>query len=193
MIKTNRKNRCEWAEDTFAQYIRYHDEEWGVPVHNDRTHFEFLILESAQAGLSWSTILRKREAYRNAFADFDPDAVAGFGERDIERLMENKGIVRYERKIRSAIRNANRFLEIQGEFGSFDRYIWRFTGNKPIINGWSSLPEVPAKTEISDTISKDLKSRGFSFLGSTTVYAYMQACGLVNDHTINCFRHRELS
>ena len=186
------KKRCEWVEGTFQQYVDYHDREWGVPVHDDRIHFEFLILESAQAGLSWSTILKKRESYREAFADFNPEKVARFDDSDVERLMQNEGIVRYDKKIRSAIRNAKSFLEVQKEFGSFDKYIWDFVDQKPIINAPKALNEVPAKTELSDRIAKDLKRRGFSFLGSTTVYAYLQACGLVNDHTIDCFRYQEL-
>jgi len=186
------KKRCEWVEGTFQQYVDYHDREWGVPVHNDRIHFEFLILESAQAGLSWSTILKKRESYREAFADFNPEKVARFDDSDVERLMQNEGIVRYDKKIRSAIRNAKSFLEVQKEFGSFDKYIWDFVDQKPIINAPKALNEVPAKTELSDRIAKDLKRRGFSFLGSTTVYAYLQACGLVNDHTTDCFRYQEL-
>jgi DNA-3-methyladenine glycosylase I len=187
----DQKKRCSWVENTFEQYVRYHDKEWGVPVHDDRVHFEFLILESAQAGLSWSTILKKREAYRSAFADFNPNVVAGFGEEDVARLMENEGIVRYDKKIRSAIKNAQCFLEVQKEFGSFDKYIWEFVDHKPIVNSPESLKDVPAKTELSDQIAKDLKRRGFSFLGSTTVYAYLQACGLVNDHTKDCFRYKE--
>lgn len=186
------KKRCGWVENTFQQYIDYHDAEWGVPVHDDQVHFEFLILESAQAGLSWSTILKKRDAYRSAFADFDPNIVAGFGDEDVARLMENEGIVRYDKKIRSAIKNAQSFLKIQEEFGSFDKYIWDFVDHKPIVNSPGSLKDVPAKTELSDQVAKDLKRRGFSFLGSTTVYAYLQACGLVNDHTIECFRYHEL-
>ncbi|WP_372903090.1 DNA-3-methyladenine glycosylase I [Rhodohalobacter sp.] len=186
------KKRCGWVEGTFQQYVDYHDREWGVPVHEDRVLFEFLILESAQAGLSWSTILKKREAYRSAFANFNPNVVAGFGDEDVVRLMQNEGIVRYDKKIRSAIKNAQSFLEVQEEFGSFDKYIWDFVDHKPIVNAPKSLQEVPAKTELSDQIAKDLKRRGFSFLGSTTVYAYMQACGLVNDHITDCFRYQEL-
>lgn len=189
----DQKKRCSWVVNTFEQYVRYHDEEWGVPVHDDRVHFEFLILESAQAGLSWSTILKKREAYRSAFADFDPNVVAGFGDEDVARLMENEGIVRYDKKIRSAIKNAQCFLEVQKEFGSFDKYIWEFVDHQPIVNSPESLKDVPAKTELSDQIAKDLKRRGFSFLGSTTLYAYMQACGLVNDHTTDCFRYHDLN
>ncbi|MDZ7758449.1 DNA-3-methyladenine glycosylase I [Rhodohalobacter sp.] len=186
------RKRCEWVEGTFQQYVDYHDREWGVPEHDDRVLFEFLVLESAQAGLSWSTILKKRESYREAFAGFDPEKVAQFDDSDVERLMQNDGIVRYDKKIRSAIQNAKCFLEVQKEFGSFDKYIWDFVDHKPIINAPESLKEVPAKTELSDQIAKDLKKRGFSFLGSTTVYAYLQACGLVNDHTTDCFRFNEL-
>lgn len=187
------KKRCGWVEGTFQQYVDYHDREWGVPVHDDRIHFEFLILESAQAGLSWSTILKKRESYREAFADFNPEKVALFDLSDVERLLQNEGIVRYEKKIRSAIKNAQSFLKVQEEFGSFDNYIWDFVDHKPIVNAPKSLKEVPAKTELSDQIAKDLKRRGFSFLGSTTVYAYLQACGLVNDHATDCFRYHDLN
>ncbi|MCC5915490.1 MAG: DNA-3-methyladenine glycosylase I [Balneolaceae bacterium] len=183
------KTRCTWASDTFDQYIRYHDEEWGVPVHDDRVHFEFLILEGAQAGLSWSTILKKREEYRKVFAGFDPKAVAQFGEKEVEELMGNPGIVRNRLKIQSAIRNAKAFLEIQKEFGSFDRYIWAYTDGKPIQNSFTEMKEVPAQTELSTKISKDLKKRGMNFVGSTIIYAYMQACGLVNDHLVGCFRY----
>ena len=187
------QKRCDWVEGTFQQYIDYHDREWGVPVHDDRIHFEFIILESAQAGLSWSTILKKREGYREAFAGFDPKKVAQFDESDVVRLMQNEGIVRYDKKIRSAIKNAESFLEVQNDFGSFDSYIWEFVDHQPFINSPGSLKEVPAKTELSDQIAKDLKKRGFSFLGSTTVYAYLQACGLVNDHTTDCFRYHDLN
>lgn len=185
-------NRCEWAEGSFDEYIAYHDEEWGVPVHDDRTHFEFLILEGAQAGLSWSTILKKRNGYREAFAGFDPEIVAGYTESKIEELLQNPGIVRNRLKVKSAVQNAKQFLKIQEKFGSFDTYIWQFVDNKPVINHWNSLSDVPAKTEVSDRISKDLKKRGFNFVGSTIIYAHMQACGLVNDHTAGCFRYREL-
>ncbi|WP_069131878.1 DNA-3-methyladenine glycosylase I [Rhodohalobacter halophilus] len=189
----DRKKRCSWVENTFQQYVDYHDREWGVPVHDDRIHFEFLILESAQAGLSWSTILKKREAYREAFADFDPEAVAQFGEEDVIRLMNNEGIVRYDKKIRSAIWNAQAFLKIQQQFGSYDSYIWAFVDHRPIVNAPESIRDVPAKTELSDKIAREMKKRGFSFLGSTTIYAYLQACGLVNDHTKGCFRYGELT
>lgn len=185
-------NRCDWCENTFDQYVRYHDEEWGVPVHDDTIHFEFLVLESAQAGLSWSTILKKRKGYREAFANFDVEKVARFDEEDVQQLLSNPRIVRNELKIRSAINNAQHFIEIQEEFGSFDEYIWRFVDGKPIQNQWETLDEVPATTEISNQLSNDLKKRGFKFLGSTTLYAHMQATGLVNDHLTSCFRYREI-
>lgn len=180
--------RCEWARNDLA--IRYHDEEWGVPVHDDRVLFEFLILEGAQAGLSWDTILKKRAAYRKAFSQFDPVRIARYNEARIERLLENAGIVRNRLKIESAVGNAKAFLKIAKEFGSFDRYIWAFTGGQPKVNSWEMLKQVPAKTAESDAISKDLKKRGFNFVGSTICYAFMQAVGIVNDHTLNCFtRH----
>lgn len=178
--------RCGWAKDELA--IRYHDEEWGVPVHDDRRWFEFLILEGAQAGLSWDTILRKRESYRQAFADFDPVAVARFGEADVARLLADPGIVRNRLKVASAIRNAGAFLKVQEEFGTFDAYIWRFVEGRPIRNAWRTLKEVPAKTPVSDAMSKDLKRRGFNFVGSTICYAMMQATGLVDDHLVDCHR-----
>lgn len=187
------KKRCDWVEDTFPEYIKYHDEEWGIPVHDDRTHFEFLILEGAQAGLSWSTILKRRGGYRKAFADFDPRKVAQFEEAKIQELLQDEGIIRNKLKVRSAVRNAQLFLEIQEEFGSFDKYIWEFVGGEPIINHWKSMKEVPATTKESDTLSKDLKKRGFKFVGSTIMYAYMQACGLVMDHTVDCFRYAALA
>lgn len=180
--------RCEWAEGSFDQYIQYHDEEWGVPVNDDRNHFEFLILEGAQAGLSWATILKRRDGYRKAFADFDPVKVARFDEDKIQELLQFEGIIRNKLKVRGAVTNAQKFLEIQQEFGSFDDYIWGFVGGKPIVNHWKSMNEVPATSPESDALSKDLKKRGFKFVGSTIMYAHMQACGLVNDHTIDCFR-----
>jgi len=173
-------------------YVRYHDEEWGVPVHDDRVHFEFLILEGAQAGLSWSTILRKREHYREAFAGFDAERVARFGARDVERLMQNAGIVRNRLKIEAAPKNARAFLAVQEAFGSFDDYVWRFVGGKPRQNRWKAMRDVPATTPESDALSKDLKQRGFTFVGSTVIYAHMQATGLVNDHVVDCYRHRQL-
>ena len=185
------KIRCGWCLQ-FDQYIEYHDKEWGLPVHDDRVHFEFLILEGAQAGLSWSTILKKRDGYRKAFADFDPHKVSRFNAAKIEKLLTNPGIVRNRLKVNSAVNNAKRFLEIQKEFGSFDAYIWQFVHNKPINRRRKSLSEVPATTPESDTLSKDLIKRGFKFVGSTVIYAHMQACGLVNDHIVDCWRHREV-
>ena len=186
------KTRCDWCEDTFDEYVRYHDEEWGVPVHDDKTQFEFLVLESAQAGLSWSTILKKREGYREEFADFDVEKVARFDEQKIQSMLQNPGIVRNELKIRSAINNAQKFIDIQEEFGSFNTYIWSFVDGKPIINHWEKMGDVPATTKESDTLSKDLKKRGFKFVGSTIMYAHMQAVGMVNDHLVSCFRYKEV-
>jgi DNA-3-methyladenine glycosylase I len=186
------RNRCPWCEAD-ELYRHYHDEEWGVPVHDDTKHFEFLVLESAQAGLSWSTILKKREKYRKAYRGFDPGIVARFGPRDLKRLLEDGGIVRNRLKIESSINNAKRFLEIQREFGSFDAYLWGFAGGAPVVNHWKSLSEIPANTELSDRISKDLKARGFRFVGSTIIYAHLQAVGVVNDHLTGCFRHAELA
>jgi len=180
------KQRCSWARGELLQ--AYHDDEWGVPQHDDRVLFEFLILEGAQAGLSWETILKKRDAYRAAFARFDPKKVARFSAADEKRLLADAGIVRNRLKISSAISNAKAFLDVQREFGSFDRYIWGFVGGKPIRNAWVSLKQVPAKTAESDAMSKDLKRRGFRFVGSTICYAFMQAVGMVNDHTAECFR-----
>lgn len=183
--------RCPWCGND-ELYIKYHDEEWGTPVHDDQKHFEFLVLESAQAGLSWITILKKRENYRKAYEEFDPIKVASFNQEKIEELMNNPGIVRNRRKIEASINNAQRFLEIIREFGKFDYYIWAFVETQPILNQWKNLSEVPAKTKLSDEISKDLKKRGFRFLGSTIVYSYMQAVGLVNDHLISCFKYNAL-
>lgn len=184
--------RCTWCEGLYDDYVRYHDEEWGVPVHDDRKHFEFLILEGAQAGLSWSTILKRREGYRRAFADFDPEIVAEFDDAKYESLLQDPSIIRNRLKIKSAINNAKRFLEVQKEFGSFDTYIWRFTGGKPLINTWEKMSDIPAKTELSDKVSKDLKKIGFNFVGSTIIYAHLQATGIVNDHEVSCFRYKEL-
>ena len=184
--------RCPWCEGADL-YRRYHDEEWGVPVHDDQRHFEFLVLESAQAGLSWSTILKKRENYRKAYRGFDPRVVARFGPRDRERLLNDAGIVRNRLKIESSINNAKRFLEVQEEFGSFDNYLWGFVGGKPLVNKWKTLSEIPAKTDLSDTMSKDMKKRGFRFVGSTIIYAHLQAVGVVNDHLISCYRYGELA
>lgn len=188
----NDKKRCEWVEGQFDQYVKYHDEEWGVPVHDDQTHFEFLILEGAQAGLSWATILKRREGYRKAFANFDPEKVARFDDDKIEELLQDEGIIRNRLKVRSAVTNAQKFLDIQEEFGSFDVYIWRFVDGEPVVNHRKSLEDIPATSKKSDALSKDLKKRGFKFTGSTIMYAHMQACGLVNDHTVNCFRFEEL-
>jgi DNA-3-methyladenine glycosylase I len=188
MAKPDEKVRCPWCL-SFDQYVKYHDEEWGVPVHDDRTHFEFLILEGAQAGLSWSMILKKREGYRKAFADFDPVKVARFTESKIEKLLLNPGIVRNKLKVRAAVNNAKRFLEVQKEFGSFDKYIWSFVGGKPIVNKRKSISQIKPTTKESDALSKDLIKRGFKFVGSTVIYAHMQACGLVNDHLVDCWRY----
>lgn len=185
------KIRCAWCLK-FDQYIQYHDEEWGVPVHDDHKHFEFLILEGAQAGLSWSTILKKRDGYRRVFSDFDPTKVARFSDSRLAKILLDPGIVRNRLKVYSTVNNARRFLEVQKEFGSFDKYIWTFVGGKPIINKRASLKEVPATTAESDALSKDLISRGFKFVGSTVMYAHMQACGLVNDHLIDCWRYKKL-
>lgn len=187
------KKRCDWVENTFPEYITYHDEEWGVPVHDDQTHFEFLILEGAQAGLSWSTILKRRGGYREGFANFDPEKVARFDETKIQELLQDEGIIRNKLKVRSAVTNAQLFLDIQEEFGSFDTYIWEFVGGKPIINHWKSMKGLPATSKESDALSKDLKKRGFKFVGSTIMYAHMQACGLVMDHMVDCFRYAELN
>jgi DNA-3-methyladenine glycosylase I len=183
------KIRCGWCLK-FDDYIKYHDDEWGIPVHDDRVHFEFLILEGAQAGLSWSTILKKREGYKRNFADFDPVKVARFTERKVEKILQDPGIVRNKLKVAAAVNNAKRFLEVQKEFGSFDKYIWSFVGGKPIVNKRKTLKEVPATTKESDELSKDLIKRGFKFVGSTVIYAHMQACGLVNDHLVDCWRYK---
>jgi DNA-3-methyladenine glycosylase I len=179
--------RCPWANNELA--IRYHDEEWGVPVHSDRTFFEFLILEGAQAGLSWNTILNKRNHYRKVFDGFDPERVSRYDRRKVQQLLRDPGIVRNQLKIASAVGNAKAFLRVQEEFGSFDRYVWQFVGGKPHVNSPQSHKQVPARTEESDAMSKDLKSRGFNFVGSTICYAFMQAVGLVNDHVVGCFRY----
>jgi DNA-3-methyladenine glycosylase I len=191
-MASNEPVRCFWAQGQFPEYIAYHDHEWGVPVHDDIVHFEFLILEGAQAGLSWATVLKRREGYRNAFADFDPKEVASFPEEMVEELMQDKGIIRNRLKIKASINNARRFLEIQKEFGSFDHYIWSFVDHSPITNSLSNKGSYPATSPESDALSKDLKKRGFGFVGSTIIYAHMQACGLVNDHVIECFRHQEV-
>jgi DNA-3-methyladenine glycosylase I len=183
--------RCPWARNELA--IRYHDEEWGVPVHDDRLWFEFITLEGAQAGLSWDTILRKREAYRSAFKGFEPARVAKFGDRDVARLLADEGIVRNRLKINSTIGNAKAFLAVQKEFGSFDEYVWRFVGGRPRVNEWRELKQVPARTVESDAMSKELIGRGFKFVGSTICYAMMQATGMVNDHLVDCARYKAVT
>jgi DNA-3-methyladenine glycosylase I len=183
-------NRCPWAKTDV--YVQYHDTEWGVPVHDDRLLFEFLILEGAQAGLSWETILKKRDSYREAFDNFEPAIVANYGQKKRKSLLANAGIVRNRLKIEAAVQNAKIFLAVQSEFGAFDKYIWQFVGREPKHNAWKSLKEVPARTPESDAMSKDLKRRGFKFVGSTICYAFMQAVGMVNDHLVECFRYREL-
>jgi DNA-3-methyladenine glycosylase I len=191
MTANKEKFRCPWCLK-FDQYIKYHDEEWGVPVHDDCVHFEFLLLEGAQAGLSWATILKKREGYRKAFAGFDPVKVARFSEKKMEKILIDPGIVRNRLKVYAAKNNAARFLEVQKEFGSFDAYIWSFVNHKPIVNAWKSLKQIPATTKESDALSTDLIKRGFKFTGSTVVYSHMQACGLVNDHLVTCWRYKKV-
>lgn len=185
--------RCDWVENTFDEYLLYHDKEWGIPVHDDNIHFEFLTLEGAQAGLSWATVLKKRANYRKAFAGFDPIKVAGYNESKIQQLLQDPGIIRNQLKVRSTVINAKAFLKVQEEFGRFDQYIWSFVGGEPLVKGWSKMSEIPATSKESDALSKDLIKRGFKFVGSTIIYAHMQACGLVNDHTIDCFRYQELT
>lgn len=193
MSNSNKQpERCPWADPTKPDYVAYHDEEWGVPLHDDQMLFEFLTLETAQAGLSWYTILRKRENFRKAFDNFDPNLVARFTEKKVEELLNDSGIIRNQLKIRSAINNANRFLEVQEEFGSFDAYIWRFVDGKPIVNRFKTLKDYPATSKESDALSKDLKQRGFKFIGSIVIYAHMQATGMVNDHILDCFRRKEI-
>ncbi|OHB27059.1 MAG: DNA-3-methyladenine glycosylase [Desulfuromonadaceae bacterium GWC2_58_13] len=185
-------NRCEWC-GTDPLYVDYHDHEWGVPVHDDRRLFEFLVLEGAQAGLSWLTILKKRDNYRRSFQGFDPRKVAGYSAEDIQRLLADPGIVRNRLKIESAVKNARGVVAIQNEFGSFDAFIWRYVDHRPQQNTWRSLAELPARNAISDAMSKDLKKRGFNFVGPTICYAFMQAVGMVNDHLVGCFRHAEIA
>jgi len=182
--------RCKWAEGVNLAYIEYHDKEWGVPVYDDRMQFEFLILEGAQAGLSWSTVLNKRESYRKAFADFDPQQVARFTKKRVEKLLENPGIIRNRLKVESAITNAKAFLDVQQEFGSFSDYIWSFVDGTPIQNRFRRDSDIPATSPESDALSKDLKQRGFKFVGSTIIYAHLQATGLINDHVVGCFRYK---
>ena len=188
----NNKDRCPWVDLTKREYVEYHDREWGVPVHDERTIFEFLTLEAAQAGLSWYTVLRKRENYRSAFAGFDPQKVARFGIREVGSLLANKGIIRNQAKILAAINNAQQFLKIQDQFGSFDAYIWRFVDGRPMVHNLRTLKDYPAVSPESDNLSKHLKERGFKFVGSTICYAHMQATGMVNDHVMSCFRRRPI-
>jgi DNA-3-methyladenine glycosylase I len=185
------KNRCEWA-GTDPVMVEYHDRDWGTPVHDDRTLFEFLILEGAQAGLSWSTVLNKRERYRQVFDNFDAAKVARYTEKKTAKLLADPGIIRNRLKVASAVRNAKAFLAVQEELGSFDAFVWQFVGGAPIVNRWRSLKQIPAQTAESDAMSRELKRRGFNFVGSTICYAFMQAVGMVNDHTVDCFRHQEL-
>jgi DNA-3-methyladenine glycosylase I len=181
--------RCTWPTNELS--IRYHDEEWGKPLHDEQKLFEFLILEGAQAGLSWDTILRKRENYRKAFDGFDVNKVARYTEKKIEKLLQDEGIIRNRLKVTSAVSNAKAFLKVQKEFGSFNKYIWSFVGGKPIVNKWKETSQIPATSDVSDTISKDMKKRGFKFVGSTIMYAHMQATGMVNDHLVSCFRYKQ--
>ena len=183
--------RCSWCEGNDL-YVDYHDKEWGVPVYDDNKQFEFLVLESAQAGLSWLTILKRRENYRKAYDNFDPIKVANYGDKKIKALLNNEGIIRNKLKIASSVSNAKHFLDIQDEFGSFSDYLWGFVDNKQVVNKWKSLSEVPANTKLSDAITKDLKGRGFKFMGSTIMYAHLQAAGIVNDHVVDCFRYKEV-
>ncbi len=185
--------RCGWVDLTKPDYVEYHDTEWGVPVVDDQRLFEFLTLEAAQAGLSWYTVLRKREHYRQAFEQFDPQKVARFSPRHIERMMQNEGLIRNRKKLEAAVNNGARFLEVQSEFGTFARYLWQFVGGQPIVNCWASIKDCPATSKESDAMSKDLKRRGFQFVGSTICYAHMQATGMVMDHTTDCFRYQKLS
>lgn len=185
------KKRCAWVGND-PLYIEYHDREWGVPVHDDRKWFEFLVLETAQAGLSWITVLRKRENYRKAFDSFDPRKVAEYDKKKVQELLSNKGIIRNRRKVEAAINNTRAFLRIQEEFGSFDSYIWQFVGGKPKVNAWKDISQIPAKTPESEALSRDLRRRGFVFIGPTICYAHMQATGMVNDHTVDCFRYKEI-
>jgi len=189
--KSDSKIRCEWCLSS-PEYVKYHDEEWGVPVYDDNKQFEFLVLESAQAGLSWITILKRREDYRKAYSNFDVKKVAGYDNNKIAKMLSDTSIIRNRLKIESSINNAKRFIEVQKEFGSFSKYIWGFVNNKPVINSWDSIKDVPANTELSDSISKDLKKRGFKFVGSTIIYSHLQATGIINDHVTGCFRHDEI-
>ena len=187
------KKRCGWVGESNALMLEYHDREWGVPVHHDGKHFEFLVLEGAQAGLNWSIVLKKREGYRRAFSGFDPNKVARYTEKRVQKLLLDPGIIRNRQKIDAAVRNARAFLTIQEEFGTFDAYAWRFVGGQPKVNRWRVIKQIPATSPESDAFSKDLKHRGFSFVGSTVIYAHMQAVGMVNDHLVDCFRYREVA
>jgi len=188
---TNEMKRCTWVPDNNLQYQKYHDEEWGVPVHDDRKHFEMLILEGAQAGLSWETVLKKREGYKKAFNNFDVKKCANMSDNELEKLMQNENIIRNRLKIFSVRKNAATFLKIQEEYGSFDKYIWSYANGSPVVNNFTSISQIPPETELSKAISKDLKKRGMTFVGPTIIYAYMQAIGLVNDHIVSCFRFSE--
>jgi len=187
------KKRCGWVGESNLLLLEYHDREWGVPVHDDRQHFEFLVLEGAQAGLSWSVVLNKREGYGRAFSEFDPNKVARYTDKRVQKLLLDPGIIRSRQKIEAAVRNARAFLAVQEEFDSFDAYAWRFVGGQPKVNRWKVMKQIPATSTESDAFSKDLKQRGFSFVGSTVIYAHMQAVGMVNDHLIDCFRYREVA
>ncbi len=191
MSKAGELKRCAWCGDD-PLYVKYHDKEWGVPVHNDKKLFEFIILEGAQAGLSWITVLKKRTAYREAFDNFDFNKVARYNARKIQSLLNNPGIIRNRLKVHSAVQNANAFIEVRKEFGTFNKYIWSFVGGKSIQNRYKQMSDLPVKTDLSDTISRDLKKRGFNFVGSTIVYAHMQATGMVNDHVTGCFRYKDI-
>jgi DNA-3-methyladenine glycosylase I len=191
-MPTAQRKRCSWVDVDDALMREYHDREWGVPSHDDRRHFEFLVLEAAQAGLSWSIVLRKREGYRRAFNEFDPVKVARYSPARIDKLVADPGIVRNRMKIAAAVKNAQAFVAVQKEFGSFDEYCWQFVNGRPRQNRWNSLRQIPATTAQSDAFSRDLKRRGFSFVGSTVIYAHMQAVGMVNDHEVNCFRYRDV-
>ncbi|TKB44821.1 DNA-3-methyladenine glycosylase I [Thalassotalea mangrovi] len=191
-MKNNNLKRCPWLDQSKPDYVKYHDDEWGVPVHDDQKMFEYLTLESAQAGLSWYTVLKKRENYRQLFDNFDVQKVASYDEDKIQALLQNPGIIRNQLKIRAAVNNAQRFIEIQKEFGSFCEFLWGFVNHRTIVNDLTSLDDYPAQTEVSDRISKELKKRGFKFVGSTIVYAHMQACGMVNDHSIDCYKRNQI-
>ena len=187
------RKRCGWVGESNPLMLEYHDREWGVPVHHDGKHFEFLVLEGAQAGLNWSIILNKREGYRRAFSEFDPSKVARYTKKRVQKLLLDPGIIRNRQKIEAAVRNAQAFLAVQEEFGTFDAYAWRFVGGQPKVNHWRVMKQIPATSPESDAFSKDLKRRGFGFVGSTIIYAHMQAVGMVNDHLVDCFRYREVS